>query len=117
MPLNENMAASIRLAGTNWQSGALSAELLPFDSQAWLLWCGGSVRMEGDMDPRSQAGRPEGEGEWTLLQQRIDRSFWQQTRSLEGRSLTTFVIVRSPEQLRYDTFDEAEAMFEAMDED
>ncbi|PRA31692.1 hypothetical protein CQ024_06295 [Brevundimonas sp. MYb27] len=111
------MAASIRLAGTNWQSGALSAELLPFDSQAWLLWGGGSVRMEGDMDPRSQAGRPEGEGEWTLLQQRIDRSFWQQTRSLEGRSLTTFVIVRSPEQLRYDTFDEAEAMFEAMDED
>ncbi|WP_296175014.1 hypothetical protein [uncultured Brevundimonas sp.] len=69
------------------------------------------------MDARSQTGRPEGEGEWTLLQQRIDRSFWQQTRSFEGRSLTTFVILRPPEQLRYDTFDEAEAMFRAMDED
>lgn len=73
--------------------------------------------MEGDVDARSQAERPEGEGEWTLLQQRADRSFWQQTRSFEGRSLTAFVIVRPPEQLFYDTFDEAEAMFEAMDED
>ncbi|MNL87785.1 hypothetical protein D3C87_2171330 [compost metagenome] len=51
------------------------------------------------------------------MQQRIDRSFWQQTRSLEGRSVTWFVIARPPEQLTYDTFDEAEAMFEAMDED
>ncbi|MNE91098.1 hypothetical protein D3C80_1886720 [compost metagenome] len=69
------------------------------------------------MGARSQPEHPRGEGEWTLLQQRIDRSFWQQTRSLEGRSVTWFVIARPPEQLTYDTFDEAEAMFEAMDED
>lgn len=117
MPLSENMAASIRLAGTNWQSGALGGWRLIFDSQAWLLWCGGSVRTEGHVDARSRPRRPEGEGEWTLLQQRIDRSFWQQTRSLGGRSVTAFVIVRPPQQLRYDTFDEAEAMFEAMEED
>ena len=70
------------------------------------------------MDARSQPEPPKGEGDWTLLQARSDRSFWQQTRTLApGRSVSWFVIVRPPEQLSYDTFDEAEAMFRAMDED
>jgi len=69
------------------------------------------------MDARSQPEQSQGEGEWTLLQVRADRSFWQQTRTLApGRSVTWFVILRSPEQLTYDSFDEAEAMFRAMDE-
>lgn len=70
------------------------------------------------MDAQSQPEPPQGEGEWTLLQSRPDRSFWQQTQILApGRSVTWFVIVRTPEQLTYDSFDEAETMFRAMDED
>ena len=70
------------------------------------------------MDAQSQAEQPQGEGEWTLLQTRPDRSFWQQTQTLApGRYVTWFVIVRTPEQLTYDSFDEAETMFRAMDED
>jgi len=70
------------------------------------------------MDARSQPEPPQGERERTLLQTRSDRSFWQQRRALApGRSVTWFVIVRPPEQLSYDSFDEAEAMFRAMDED
>ena len=70
------------------------------------------------MDARSQPETPKGDGAWTLLQTRPDRSFWQQTRTLApGRSVSWFVIVRPPEKLSYDTFDEAEAMFRAMDED
>lgn len=69
------------------------------------------------MDRRLQPEPPEGDGEWALLQTRIDRSFWQQTVDTgDGRSMTWFVIARPPEQLAYDTFDEAEAMFEAMEE-
>lgn len=62
---------------------------------------------------------PQGEeGEWTLLQSRVDRNFWQWDRRHEpsAPTLTRFVIVRPPERLDYDTFDEAEAMFEAMEE-
>ncbi|MET4685368.1 hypothetical protein [Brevundimonas faecalis] len=62
---------------------------------------------------------PGDEGDWTLLQNRIDRSFWQWDRCADpgARPLTRFVILRAPERLDYDDFDEAEAMFEAMDED
>ena len=70
------------------------------------------------MDTRLQPDPPKGEGDWVLLQTRTDRSFWQQTvKAGEGRSITWFVIVRPPEQLAYDTFDEAEAMFEAMEDE
>jgi len=61
---------------------------------------------------------PEEEGDWTLLQSRIDRQFWQWDRHPQpaAPTLTRFVIVRPPERLDYDTFDEAEAMFEAMED-
>lgn len=61
---------------------------------------------------------PVDEGDWTLLQSRIDRSFWQwdRRRDANAPALTRFVILRPPERLDYDDFDEAEAMFEAMDE-
>jgi len=99
-------------------SPAPSRRDLVFDSQAALLWGAGSIGMEDDMDARSQPQPPRGEGTWTLLQSRADRSFWQQTRTLTPeRSVTWFVISRPPEQLSYDSFDEAEAMFRAMDED
>lgn len=71
------------------------------------------------MTPNPHTPRPPGDpGRWTMLQQRIDRSFWQWDRDLEAGAdvLTRFVILRPPERLDYDTFDEAEAMFEAMDE-
>lgn len=62
---------------------------------------------------------PAGEdGDWTLLSSRPDRSFWQwdRRRTPDAPVLSRFVILRPPERLDYDTFDEAEAMFEAMDE-
>ncbi|MFK0298218.1 hypothetical protein ACIQTU_03265 [Brevundimonas sp. NPDC090276] len=60
---------------------------------------------------------PADEGDWTLLQSRLDRSFWQWDRRLgpDTPVLTRFVILRPPERLDYDDFDEAEAMFEAME--
>ena len=72
------------------------------------------------MTQNRHAPRPPGDaGQWTLLQGRLDRSFWQWDRPVEvgAPPLTRFVILRPPERLDYDTFDEAEAMFEAMDED
>ncbi|MND94019.1 hypothetical protein D3C80_862220 [compost metagenome] len=62
---------------------------------------------------------PQDEGDWTLLQSRLDRSFWQWDRRDRPHEtiLTRFVIVRPPERLDYDTFDEAESMFEAMGDD
>lgn len=59
---------------------------------------------------------PHDEGDWTLLQSRLDRSFWQwDRRDGPGETMITrFVIVRPPERLDYDTFDEAESMFLAM---
>jgi len=62
---------------------------------------------------------PHGEdGDWTRLQSRVDRVFWQWDRRPEPTAppLTRFVIVRPPERLDYDTFDEAESMFEAMED-
>lgn len=61
---------------------------------------------------------PEGPGEWSLLQSRVDRLMWQQDETdADGRTVSRFVIVNPPEVLTYDTFDEAEAMFLALDED
>lgn len=50
-------------------------------------------------------------GSWTLLQQLPDRQLWQ--RDEDGASW--FHIVRDGQELVYDTFDEAEAMLEAME--
>lgn len=61
---------------------------------------------------------PSGPGQWTLLQQRIDRAMWQQDETdVTGRSISRFIIVNPPEVLTYDTFDEAETIFEALGED
>lgn len=50
-------------------------------------------------------------GSWTLLQHFPDRKLWQ--RDADGASW--FYIIRDEQELVYDTFDEAEAMFEAME--
>ena len=61
---------------------------------------------------------PEGPGQWTLLQEMFGRQMWQQDEVAgPDEILSRFVIVNPPEVLTYDTFDEAEAMFRAMDED
>lgn len=58
---------------------------------------------------------PEGEGVWTRLQGRRDRAMWQQDETGAGGVVVSrFWIVNPPEALMYDTFDEAEAMFEAL---
>lgn len=60
---------------------------------------------------------PPGSGVWTLLQQRIGRAMWQQDQTDESRRIfSRFHIVNPPETLIYDTFDEAEAMFEALED-
>ena len=60
---------------------------------------------------------PAGEGQWTLLQQRTDRALWQWDRTLlAGRKgVTRFVITHEPSRLDFDSFDEAESMFEMLD--
>lgn len=61
---------------------------------------------------------PPGEGVWTSLQTRIDHAMWQQDQTDEaGGTVSRFWIVNPPEALMYDTFDEAEAMFEALAND
>ncbi|CAN5302128.1 hypothetical protein BH10PSE1_BH10PSE1_13010 [soil metagenome] len=58
---------------------------------------------------------PEGAGVWTRLQSRSDHTLWQQDEpDGVGGVVSRFWIVNPPEELMYDTFDEAEAMFEAL---
>ncbi|CAN5133889.1 hypothetical protein BH09PSE1_BH09PSE1_29420 [soil metagenome] len=58
---------------------------------------------------------PEGPGVWTRLQSRMDHVMWQQDETDGvGATISRFWIVNPPEALMYDTFDEAEAMFEAL---
>ena len=58
---------------------------------------------------------PEGEGVWTVLQNHIDHVMWQQDQAdAAGGVITRFWIVNPPEELVYETFDEAEAMFEML---
>lgn len=65
-----------------------------------------------------QPKHPPGPGVWTLLQQHVNRVMWQQDETdATGRAISRFLIVNPPETLIYDTFDEAEAMFEAIGDD
>lgn len=60
---------------------------------------------------------PQGPGAWTLLQDHGAHALWQQDEAdAGGRTVTRFWIVNPPEQLMFDTFDEAEAMFERLGE-
>ncbi len=70
-------------------------------------------------DPVSpKLDHPEGPGAWTRLQSRIDHTMWQQDETdAAGVVVSRFWIVNPPEALTYDTFDEAEAMFEALAND
>ena len=61
---------------------------------------------------------PPGPGDWTLLQDMFGRQMWQQDETAApGEAVTRFVLVNPPETLVYDDFDEAEAMFEALNGD
>lgn len=60
---------------------------------------------------------PTDQGDWTLLQSRLDRSFWQWDRETSRGTHTRFVILRFEDRYEYDTFDEAEALFLAFDEE
>lgn len=74
------------------------------------VWWGGK-----GMHLMDKPNHPPGPGAWTLLQQRIDRAMWQQDETdAAGGTISRFLIVNAPETLTYDTFDEAEAMFEAL---
>ncbi|WP_292050489.1 MULTISPECIES: hypothetical protein [unclassified Brevundimonas] len=58
---------------------------------------------------------PKDPGHWTLLQQRPDRALWQwERRSNGGSPLTRYVITHDPSRLEFDDFDEAETMFERL---
>lgn len=58
---------------------------------------------------------PSDPGRWTLLQSRLERSFWQWDRETAGGSFSHFVILRGSDRYDYDTFDEAEELFFALD--
>ena len=88
-----------------------------FDMSCRLRSSGATPCERGKFMMREELTHPQGEGDWTLLQTRHDRSFWQRSIPAQGTALVRFVITRPPEVLAYDTFDEAQAMFEAMDED
>ena len=61
---------------------------------------------------------PEGPGQWTRLQDMFGRQMWQQDEIAgPGEIISRFVIVNPPEVLTYDDFDEAQAMFEALNGD
>lgn len=61
---------------------------------------------------------PAEAGAWTLLQERADHAMWQQDiEDAGGGAVSRFWIVNPPEQLTYDTFDEAEALFEQLEND
>jgi hypothetical protein len=56
---------------------------------------------------------PQGSGVWTLLQEHVTHALWQQNEAdAAGGVISRFWVVNPPEQLMFDTFDEAEAMFE-----
>ena len=60
---------------------------------------------------------PTDPGVWTLLQERSDRALWQWDRPLQGRTATTrFVIIHDPSRLDFEDFDEAEKMFEMLED-
>ena len=58
---------------------------------------------------------PSEPGQWTLLQSRLDRSFWQWDRELPKGVFSHFVILRGAARHEYDTFDEAEELFLTLD--
>ncbi len=63
------------------------------------------------------AAHPEGPGVWTLLQDHVTHALWQQDEAdAGGRTVSRFWVVNPPETLMFDTFDEAEAMFERLGE-
>ena len=60
---------------------------------------------------------PEGPGAWTLLQDHVTHAMWQQDETDgAGVVVSRFWVINPPEQLMFDTFDEAEAMFEQLND-
>jgi len=58
---------------------------------------------------------PDGSGVWTLLQDHLTHAMWQQDETdAAGVTISRFWVVNPPEQLMFDTFDEAEALFERL---
>lgn len=67
--------------------------------------------------PHIQDVPPMGDGDWTLLQERVDRSLWQWERRLPADlyGVTRFVIVQDISRLDFDDLEEAETMFQMME--
>ena len=68
--------------------------------------------------PVTDPAHPEGPGVWTLLQDHVNHAMWQQDETDAGGAIISrFWVVNPPEELEFDTFDEAEALFERLGED
>jgi hypothetical protein len=68
--------------------------------------------------PVTDPVQPEGPGDWLLLQDHIGHAMWQQDETdAGGRTISRFWVVSPEEQLMFDTFDEAEALFEQIGDD
>lgn len=68
--------------------------------------------------PHPLEHHPAEEGNWTLLQQRVDRALWQWERKLPSDlyGVTRFVIVQDIKRLDFDDIDEAETLFRMMED-
>lgn len=70
------------------------------------------------MTSRHVAPKPPSDpGQWILLQERPNRALWQWERRSGGISpLVRFVITHDPSRLDFDDLDEAETMFERLED-
>lgn len=61
---------------------------------------------------------PSEDGDWTLLQKRVDRALWQWDRKLPSNvyGVTRFVIVQDLKCLDFDDLEEAETLFRMMED-
>ena len=64
-----------------------------------------------------QETHPIDDGDWTLLQKRIDRALWQWERRIptDLYGVTRFVIVQDKSRLDFDDLEEAETLFNMME--
>lgn len=64
-----------------------------------------------------QENHPLDDGDWTLLQKRVDRALWQWERRIPADlyGVTRYVIVQDKSRLDFDDLEEAETLFNMME--
>ena len=64
-----------------------------------------------------QENHPLDDGDWTLLQKRVDRALWQWEHRIPADlyGVTRYVIVQDKSRLDFDDLEEAETLFNMME--